>query len=138
MHRIGRTIPLAAIAVGLLIAGGPASEATDYCITVGGTSGIYVGKNFKLPPKNSCQTWPGFCSGCTTPNSQTGSACTDAKGSSVNFVLTTAYGTGSIQWDFVQLSLPSESGSGDFQYSSRIGSANSYSAQGATCDKKVP
>jgi hypothetical protein len=112
-----------------------ARAASDYCISLGppisaGTT--YVGKQFKLPMTGKCESWNGFCVGCSLDNVQTGTACTASDGSHVSFQLTTAYLATNRQFDWVRLDLPSETGGGNLNYLLATGTTE-YSASGGPC-----
>ena len=94
----------------------------------------YVGIGFAIPKAGECATWRGFCSsGCSPDNVQTGVACTASNGSHVSFGLTIFYLASNRQFDWIRLDLPSETGSGNFNYENPALGTTNYSAKGATC-----
>ena len=115
----------------------PASAlGADYCIKQSGGSvgGTYVGIGFAIPKAGECATWRGFCSsGCSPDNVQTGVACTASNGSHVSFGLTIFYLASNRQFDWIRLDLPSETGSGNFNYENPALGTTNYSAKGASC-----
>jgi hypothetical protein len=118
----------------LSIAATPAF-ATDYCVSgSGAASPIYVGKDFTPPNPGECKGWQGFCkSGCSPDNVQTGVACTNSTGSHISFGLTTFYLASDRQFDWIRLDLPSQTGSGNFNYQNPSLGTTNYNAKGAPC-----
>ncbi|HKA56565.1 MAG TPA: hypothetical protein VKJ47_23210 [Candidatus Binatia bacterium] len=129
----------------VLLVGGVVSLVTapawggDFCIQLGsGLIAKFVGKNFKVPGKGKCKPWAGFCAtGCSPGTVQTGTACTAADGSQVTFGFTTWYAGGPRQFDFIQLTLPALTGSGN-ENTLASSTPISYSATGASCSVPVP
>ena len=116
------------------------APAKDYCIHgVGAIDVIYVGKQFKIPAAGKCETWSGFCSsGCSPDNVQTGTACTASDGSHVSFIINTAYLASNRQWDWIRLSLPSQTGSGnENNLQEGIEDTQPYTATGETCSPAI-
>ncbi len=123
-----------AIAALTIAAAGPA-HAADYCIMLTGTVGsTYVGKGFVPPSAGNCAVWRGFCSkGCSPDNVQIGIVCTSSRNTHISFGLTTYYLASNRQFDFIRLTLPSHSGTGNLNYQNpALGTVN-YNAKEVSC-----
>jgi hypothetical protein len=111
-----------------------AARAADFCISNSGeVSSVFVGRGLALPMAGKCAVWKGFCfSGCSPDNVQDGTVCTSSDGTHVSFGITTYYLASNREFDWVRLSLPGLTGSGNLNYLLSSGTV-SYNSAGAAC-----
>jgi hypothetical protein len=80
---------LVASAFALMLPG--LSSAQDFCITVGASSYVLVGKGFTVPGAGTCKPWTGFNSQGNSNAPSAGTACTSSNAKIMALTITTTF-----------------------------------------------